>query len=117
MPLNLLPSQSPPESPLCPYKAMQAALKEYFQFNIKWVPLTDSRIRKTLARINVAMGYHSHHFTFHSFQHSITTFAYISLIFGSKISSIMAPGHQAASERIFSKVIDKVSILQKHLLQ
>ena len=41
-----------------------------------WVTLIDSRVRKVLSKINVALGLHPNHFTFHSFRRSGATFAF-----------------------------------------
>ena len=65
-------------SPLCPLKTLQEAVSEYapmvseplFQNYTKlgWVVVTESRIRKFLAKIIKKLGYPQGHFTFHSFQ-------------------------------------------------
>ena len=41
-----------------------------------WQPLTDSRVRKTLFKINIGMSLPEHYFTFHAFQLSGATLAY-----------------------------------------
>ena len=60
-------------SSLCPYRACRQALQLYsptndqplFQFKsiLGWVPLTDTRIRKMLAKINVKLGLAPSHFS------------------------------------------------------
>ena len=80
---------------LCPYRALWNILKLYkpadcdplFQipsatgFHV----LIDSRIRKTLARLNVKMGFPSNYFTFHTFRRSGATLAYNSNVSIQKI--------------------------------
>ena len=80
---------------LCPYRALGNILKLYkpadcdalFQipsatgFHV----LIDSRIRKTLARLNVKMGFPSNYFTFHTFCRLGATLAYNSNVSIQKI--------------------------------
>ena len=71
---------------LCPRSALKALQSLYsfdnhsslFQWKglAGWVPLTDSRVRKTLKRINVALGLNPSFFTFHSFRRSAATLAF-----------------------------------------
>ena len=71
---------------ICPFSAIKELLKLYpmsphtslFQIpNLSgFVPLTDSRIRKSLQIINKKLGFHSAHFTFHDFRRSGATFAF-----------------------------------------
>ena len=73
-------------SPICPHRALKEAVKLYhpspaaplFQFKTSrgWLPLTDSKIRKNLTRINTLLGLSPHFFTFHSFRRSGATLAY-----------------------------------------
>ena len=73
-------------SKLCPVAALRRALQQYqplpqdplFQINTSsgWQVITDSRIRKTLSRLNEKMGFSKHHFTFHTFQRSGASLAY-----------------------------------------
>ena len=73
---------------LCPYTALKALLKLYPMssstslFQIKtdqgWIPLTDSRVRKTLQSINVVLGLSPSFHTFHDFRRSGATFAHAS---------------------------------------
>ena len=41
-----------------------------------WQLFIDSRVRKTLSKFNVKLGYPSNYFTFHTFRHSGATLAY-----------------------------------------
>ena len=71
---------------ICPYKALKALRKLYpltsstsvFQIATSsgWQPVTDSRVRKALKSINLALGLNPHFFTYHSFRRSGATFAY-----------------------------------------
>ena len=73
---------------LCPYRALRSLYKLYHMsastslFQIKtaqgWIPLTDSRVRKTLQSINVVLGLSPAFLTFHDFRRSGTTFAHAS---------------------------------------
>ena len=72
-------------SPLCPVKALQKALAVYtpsyndplFQiFSGGWKVVTDSRIRKVLAKLNQKMGLEKNHYTFHAFRCSGATLAF-----------------------------------------
>ena len=73
-------------SPLCPVKALKAAIKVYkptsteslFQIPSAgvWHPLIDSRIRKVLSKLKVKLGLAFNHYTFHSFWRSGATLAY-----------------------------------------
>ena len=56
---------------LCPRSALKA-----LQGLAGWVPLTDSRVRKTLEWINLALGLNPSYFTFHSFRRSAATPAF-----------------------------------------
>ena len=77
-------------SNLCPYNACRQALRLYnpssneplFQFFLKgkWCVLTDSRIRKFLAKVNRLLGLPKHHYTFHAFRRSGATLAYNSKV-------------------------------------
>ena len=70
---------------LCPYKALKALYQLYsmssstslFQIQTAsgWVPLTDSRVRKTLKSINLSLGSNPTYHTFHDFRRSGATFA------------------------------------------
>ena len=53
------------ESPLFQWKGLAG-----------WVPLTDSRVRKTLKRLNLGLGLNPSHFTFHSLRRSGATMAF-----------------------------------------
>ena len=71
---------------ICPYKALRALFRLHpmteihsvFQVKMPsgWQPLTDSRVRKALKSINMALGLNPHFFTYHSFRRSGATFAY-----------------------------------------
>ena len=71
---------------ICPFKALRALSRLYpmtethpvFQVKMPsgWQPLTDSRVRKALKSINMALGLNPHFFTYHSFCRSGATFAY-----------------------------------------
>ena len=73
-------------SNLCPVKALKKVIKLYHPhldaplFQIKtvngWLVITDSRIRKVLAKLNTKLGYPSSHFTFHTFRRSGATLAF-----------------------------------------
>ena len=73
-------------SPLCPVRALQKSIKLYspapdsplFQIytNSTWVVVTDSRIRKVLAKLNIKMGFPKNYFTFHTFRRSGATLAF-----------------------------------------
>ena len=41
-----------------------------------WVPVTDTRVRKILQKLNASLGLRSHYFTFHALRRSGATFAY-----------------------------------------
>ena len=71
---------------LCPRSALKA-LQSLYSFNnhsplfqlkslAGWVLLTDSRVRKTLKHINLALGLNPSYFTFHSFRRSAATLAF-----------------------------------------
>ena len=80
---------------LCPYRALLAIFKLYnpvecdplFQIpnSSGFHVLIDSRIRKTLARLNVQMGYPANYFTFHTSRLSRATLAYSSNVSIQKI--------------------------------
>ena len=55
-----------------------SADRSAFQFktHLGWQPLTDTKVRKCLTSINMAMGLNPHYYTFHSFRRSGATFAY-----------------------------------------
>ena len=71
---------------ICPYLALRAVIQLYssdtnqplFQTysNKKWQPMTDSRVRKTLARIVQLMGLPKGFYTFHTFRRSGASLAY-----------------------------------------
>ena len=71
---------------ICPFRALKAISKLYpssavtsvFQVygNTGWQPLTDTKVRKGLKTVNVALGLNPHFFTFHSFRRYGATFAY-----------------------------------------
>ena len=74
-------------SPLCPvYPSLKRALAHYkpppehplFQVRIKdgYRVVTESRLRKTLSKLNVKLGFEPHHFCFHTFRRSGATCAY-----------------------------------------
>ena len=73
------------DSDLCPRLALKALFNIYnmlsssslFQIQTRngWVTLIDSRVRKVLSKINVSLGLHPNHFTFHSLRRSGATFA------------------------------------------
>ena len=75
---------------LCPYIACKQAIRMYLPgpndplFQIKcgasWQVLTDTRIRKFLAKINLKLGLSKSHYTFHSFRRSGATLAYNSQV-------------------------------------
>ena len=77
-------------SNLCPYIACKQAIRMYLPgpndplFQIKcgasWQVLTDTRIRKFLAKINLKLGLSRSHYTFHSFRRSGATLAYNSQV-------------------------------------
>ena len=70
---------------LCPWSALISLQSLYafdnhsplFQWQglAGWGPLIDSKVRKTLKRINMALGCPSH-FTFYSFRRSVATLAF-----------------------------------------
>ena len=71
---------------ICPYKALRSIFQLYnpaqneplFQIPTcnGWVPLTDSRVRKHLAEINMAMNLPKNYYTFHAFRRSGASLAY-----------------------------------------
>ena len=73
-------------SSICPFDAIRKCMKLYnpqpneplFQIFTAgaWAPLTDTKIRKCLSRLNVKLGFTPGFFTFHSFRRSGATFAY-----------------------------------------
>ena len=73
---------------LCPYRALKSLYKLYpissstSLFQIKtgqgWIPLTDSRVRKTLQSMNVVLGLSPAFHTFHDFRRSGATFTHAS---------------------------------------
>ena len=73
-------------SPICPYKALKKALEIYnpglhdplFQHyaDDTWSPMTDTRVRKCLARVNTKLGLGPHFYPFHAFRRSGATLAY-----------------------------------------
>ena len=73
-------------SPICPYRALRKIMALYnpgqneplFQVQTAagWQVLTDTRIRKTLAKINLAMDLPSNYYTFHAFRRSGASLAY-----------------------------------------
>ena len=77
-------------SNLCPYVACKQAIRLYLPgpndplFQIKsgviWQVLTDTRIRKFLAKINLKLGLPKTYYTFHSFRKSGATLAYNSKV-------------------------------------
>ena len=74
------------DTELCPRLALKALFDIYhmspssslFQIHTKngWVTLIDSRVRKVLSKINISLGLHPNHFTFHSLRRSGATFAF-----------------------------------------
>ena len=74
------------DSAICPYQALQKIMHLYNPgqnaplFQIKtaagWQVLTDTRVRKNLAKINVAMNLPSNFYTFHAFRRSGASLAY-----------------------------------------
>ena len=77
-------------SSICPVAALKAMLKLYkgssnsplFQIKYfgRWVPLTDTRLRKALAKMINHLGWASKNLTFHSLRHSGATWAFNSNI-------------------------------------
>ena len=75
---------------ICPYAALKALFKIYpmssksslFQITTThgYTTLTDSRVRKTLKKINQSLGFNPSFHTFHDFRRSGATFAYNSHI-------------------------------------
>ena len=74
-------------STVCPYRALRNLMHLYAPdhqaplFQIKnaagdWQVLTDSRIRKTLSKINQKLCLPKNYYTFHAFRHSGATLAY-----------------------------------------
>ena len=71
---------------ICPYSAMKTLFSLYpmsatsslLQTPVAsgYIPLTDSRVRKLLKRVNVHMGLNPSFYTFHDLRHSGATFAY-----------------------------------------
>ena len=71
---------------ICPFRAIKALFDIYpmsahtslFQIHSSKgaIPVTDSRVRKTLKAININLGLHGAFFTFHDFRRSGATFAY-----------------------------------------
>ena len=71
---------------ICPYRALKAVYKLYpMSSDLSLLqlpthqglnPLTDSRVRKTLKRINMALNLPSNYFTFHDLRRSGATLAY-----------------------------------------
>ena len=83
--VKILKIPSIPGSPLCPVHALQLLLKNspgsnspLFQnlFNNKWVPLTDSKLRKHFSSILKRLHLQHSGYTFHTFRRSGTTFAF-----------------------------------------
>ena len=74
------------DSSICPFMAIKALFNLYpmsphtFLFQIPTpsalVPLTDSRVRKSLKIVNKKLGFHPAHFTFHDFRRGGATFAF-----------------------------------------
>ena len=74
------------DNSICPFIAIKSLFNLYpmsphaslFQVSTPsgLVPLTDSRVRKTLKNINRKLGYNPAHFTFHDFRRSGATFAF-----------------------------------------
>ena len=70
---------------ICPFRALKALSTMYpmsadhSAFQIKtqsgWQPLTDTKVRKCLTSINMALGLNPHYYTLHSFRRSGATFA------------------------------------------
>ena len=77
-------------SPLCPVRALKAILaitpgsdnSPLLQVKVKtkWLPLTDSRLRKNLAIILAKLGLANSNITFHSFRRSGATLAFNSSV-------------------------------------
>ena len=74
------------EKKLCPRSALKA-LQSLYPFDTQsplfqwqgtggWGPLIDSKVRKTLKRLNMALGLNPSHFTFYSFHRSGVTLAF-----------------------------------------
>ena len=73
-------------SPICPYRALKKIMALYnpgqneplFQVQTAagWQVLTDTRIKKTLAKINLAIDLPSNYYTFHAFRRSGASLAY-----------------------------------------
>ena len=73
-------------SPICPYKALKKIMALYnpgqneplFQIQTAagWQVLTDTCIRKTLSKINLALDLPSNYYTFHAFRCSGASLAY-----------------------------------------
>ena len=88
--IRLLKIPSLKKSILCPVSALKNLLlitpsgdnKPLFQikYKQKWVPLTDSRLRRALASILLSLQLHTSKITFHSFRRSGATFAFNSSV-------------------------------------
>ena len=73
-------------SPLCPVYALKRALSHYKPspheplFQVKTTHgyrlVTESKLRKTLSKLNTKLGFEPHHFSFHTFRRSGATCAY-----------------------------------------
>ena len=73
-------------SPLCPVYALKRALSYYKPspheplFQVKTTHgyrlVTESKLRKTLSKLNTKLGFKPHHFSFHTFRRSGATCAY-----------------------------------------
>ena len=71
---------------ICLYKALRSSFQLYnptqnaplFQVPTVngWVPLTDSRVRKCLSQLNIAMNLPKNYYTFHAFRRSGASLAY-----------------------------------------
>ena len=88
--VRLLKIPSLTNSPLCPVSALKTLLlitphgdnNPLFQikYKQKWVPVTDSRLRRALAAILLSLQLHNSKLTFHSFRRSGATLAFNSSV-------------------------------------
>ena len=73
-------------SPICPYLSLHSLSSLYefspstslFQFQTVsgWISMTDTRVRKCLKSINIALGFSVNFYAFHSLHRSGSSFAY-----------------------------------------
>ena len=84
--LHVIALPSLGSSSLCPVRALKRALAHYtpkhqdplFQVRSSQghILVTESKLRKTLSKLNTVLGFHPHHFSFHTFRRSGASCAY-----------------------------------------